>query len=219
MKPQVVAWELGKRLRNDAIVSCDSGTITTWWARHIPAQRGQMHSCLRKPRHHGLRAALHDRGADGLSGPAVHRVRRRRRILDADGGVRYRREVQAADQGRHHQEQHARDRSSGSRWCSWAIRSTAWICSRSTSRHLRTRAAGSGFSVEDPADCGRTIEEFLKAPGPAVLQATVDPFEPPMPAKVKAEQALHFAESLARGEPNRKKIVLTTIADRVRELI
>src|SRR2546421_978659 len=27
MKPQVVAWELGKLLRSDAIVSCDSGTI------------------------------------------------------------------------------------------------------------------------------------------------------------------------------------------------
>src|SRR5881275_1944395 len=44
MKPQVVAWELGKRLRNDAIVSCDSGTIETWWARHILARRGQMHT-------------------------------------------------------------------------------------------------------------------------------------------------------------------------------
>jgi pyruvate dehydrogenase (quinone) len=44
MKPQVVAWELGKRLRDDAIVSCDSGTIATWWARQIPAKRGQMHS-------------------------------------------------------------------------------------------------------------------------------------------------------------------------------
>src|SRR5437763_12892919 len=42
MKPQVVAWELGKRLRDDAIVSCDSGTIATWWARHILARRGQM---------------------------------------------------------------------------------------------------------------------------------------------------------------------------------
>jgi pyruvate dehydrogenase (quinone)/pyruvate oxidase len=44
MKPQVVAWELGKRLSSDAIVSCDSGTIATWWARHIPARRGQIHS-------------------------------------------------------------------------------------------------------------------------------------------------------------------------------
>ena len=44
MKPQVLAWELGKRLTNTAIVSSDSGTITTWWARQIPAKRGQMFS-------------------------------------------------------------------------------------------------------------------------------------------------------------------------------
>src|SRR3546814_13796183 len=44
MKPQVVAWELGRRLREDAVVSCDSGTIATWWARQIPVRRGQMHS-------------------------------------------------------------------------------------------------------------------------------------------------------------------------------
>src|SRR6185503_16796504 len=44
MKPQVVAHELGKRLRDDAIVASDSGTITTWWARHVPAKRGQMHA-------------------------------------------------------------------------------------------------------------------------------------------------------------------------------
>ncbi len=44
MKPQVLAYELGRRLRSDAIVACDSGTIATWWARHIPARRGQMHS-------------------------------------------------------------------------------------------------------------------------------------------------------------------------------
>src|SRR5262249_35570519 len=44
MKPQVLARELGLRLRQDAIVACDSGTISTWWARHIPARRGQKHS-------------------------------------------------------------------------------------------------------------------------------------------------------------------------------
>jgi len=44
MKPQVVAHELGKRLRDDAIVCCDSGAVATWFARHIPARRGQMFS-------------------------------------------------------------------------------------------------------------------------------------------------------------------------------
>src|SRR5947209_18635597 len=41
MKPQVVAQAIGQRLRDDAVVCCDSGTIATWWARHIPARRGQ----------------------------------------------------------------------------------------------------------------------------------------------------------------------------------
>ncbi|HWN14536.1 MAG TPA: thiamine pyrophosphate-binding protein, partial [Candidatus Dormibacteraeota bacterium] len=44
MKPQFLARELGLRLSRDAIVACDSGTITTWWARDIPARRGQMHA-------------------------------------------------------------------------------------------------------------------------------------------------------------------------------
>ena len=51
MKPQVVAWELGKRLSPTAIVSADSGTVATWFARQIPARRGQMHrSPARSPR-------------------------------------------------------------------------------------------------------------------------------------------------------------------------
>src|SRR5205823_7095648 len=44
MKPAVVAHELGQRLKDDAIVACDSGTITTWWARHVPAKRNQFHT-------------------------------------------------------------------------------------------------------------------------------------------------------------------------------
>jgi pyruvate dehydrogenase (quinone)/pyruvate oxidase len=78
---------------------------------------------------------------------------------------------------------------------------------------------GAGFSVEDPADCGRVMDEFLNTAGPAVLQAAVDPYEPPMPAKITADQAIKFAESLARGEPNRKKIAWTAISDKVRELV
>jgi len=44
MKPQLVAAELSKRLPADAIVNCDSGTVATWWARHILAKRGQKHT-------------------------------------------------------------------------------------------------------------------------------------------------------------------------------
>ncbi len=44
IKPQRLAYEIGNRLHDDAIVSVDSGTVTAWWARHIHAQPGQLHS-------------------------------------------------------------------------------------------------------------------------------------------------------------------------------
>src|SRR5690554_4652244 len=46
MKPQVVAWELGKRIDDDAMISCDSGIIATWFARQILVCGTQMHIFL-----------------------------------------------------------------------------------------------------------------------------------------------------------------------------
>jgi len=51
------------------------------------------------------------------------------------------------------------------------------------------------------------------------VQAVVDPFEPPLPAKITLEQARKFATSLVRGEPNRERIALTVLGDRIRELV
>jgi pyruvate dehydrogenase (quinone) len=218
MKTQVVAWELGKRLRDDAIVSCDSGTIATWWARHILARRGQMHTLS------GNLATM----APGLPYTIAAQIAFPTRQCVAfvgDGGfsmlmaefataVKYKLPIKVVII--------KNDTLGQIKWEQMVFLGNPEY---GVDLHPIDFAAfahacgGIGFSVEDPADCGHAVEEFLNAPGPAVLQAVVDPFEPPMPAKVKAEQALHFAESLARGEPNRKKIALTTVSDEVRELI
>ena len=76
-----------------------------------------------------------------------------------------------------------------------------------------------GFTVEDPQDCGRVVEQALDTPGPVLVEAVVDPFEPPMPPKVSLKQATRFAESLMRGEPNREKIIATVLSDKVREIV
>jgi pyruvate dehydrogenase (quinone) len=78
---------------------------------------------------------------------------------------------------------------------------------------------GTGFTVDDPAECGTVIAQALATPGPVIVEALVDPFEPPLPAKVTLDQATKFATSLLRGEPNREKIALTVLGDRVRELV
>jgi pyruvate dehydrogenase (quinone)/pyruvate oxidase len=85
---------------------------------------------------------------------------------------------------------------------------------------LLAQACGAtGLTIEDPAECGAVLERALAAPGPVVVQAVVDPLEPPLPPKITVEQARKFALALLRGEPNREKIALTVLGDRVRELV
>ncbi|HKT69371.1 MAG TPA: thiamine pyrophosphate-dependent enzyme, partial [Terriglobales bacterium] len=218
MKPQVPAWELGKRLRNDAIVSCDSGTIATWWARHVPARKGQMHSLS------GTLATM----APGLPYTLAAQVAYPNRQCVAfvgDGGfsmlmadfvtaVKYKLPIKVViikndtlGQIKWEQMVFLGNPEYGVQLHPIDFAEFAHAC------------GGVGFTVDDPKECGDVIDQFLNAPGPAILQAVVDPLEPPMPGKVKAEQALHFAESLARGEPNRKKIALTVASDKVREMV
>jgi pyruvate dehydrogenase (quinone) len=78
---------------------------------------------------------------------------------------------------------------------------------------------GVGQAVDDPAQCGGGMDQFLSAPRPAIQEALVDPLEAPLPAKITAHPTLKFAESLARGEPDGGKTIAKALGTRVRELI
>jgi pyruvate dehydrogenase (quinone) len=78
---------------------------------------------------------------------------------------------------------------------------------------------GTGFTIEETTTCGRILDQALGTAGPVLVQAVVDPFVPPLPAKITLDQASKFAQSLARGEPNRSEIAWTVLSDKVRELI
>src|SRR3989442_3074547 len=84
MKPQLVAWELGKRL----------------------SRPGSDVLAIRHTGLHGARSALHDRRADCLSRSAVCSFCRRRRIFDAHGGFCDRCEISATHKSCNHKEQH-----------------------------------------------------------------------------------------------------------------
>jgi pyruvate dehydrogenase (quinone)/pyruvate oxidase len=76
---------------------------------------------------------------------------------------------------------------------------------------------GVGFRCEKPSEVGPAVAAAFASRKPAIIEAVVDPFEPPMPATATVKQALHFAESLAKGEPNRVKIATTIYRDKVTE--
>ena len=63
---------------------------------------------------------------------------------------------------------------------------------------------GTGLRFEDPKDCGRVVEQALNM-GALIVEAVVDPFEPPMPPKITTKQAQKFAESLLRRRTESRK--------------
>jgi pyruvate dehydrogenase (quinone) len=82
------------------------------------------------------------------------------------------------------------------------------------------RACGAaGFSVDDPGKVEATLAEAFRTPGPALVEAVVDPNEPPLPGNITMKQALHFAESMIRSEKNRWKILKTVIEQKIREVV
>jgi pyruvate dehydrogenase (quinone)/pyruvate oxidase len=218
MKPQVVAWELGKRLASDAIISCDSGTITTWFARQIPVRRGQMCSLS------GTLATM----ANGLPYTIAAQIAYPDRQCVAfvgDGGftmlmgeiataVKYKLPVKIVI---------VKNNSLGQiKWEQMVfLGNPEYGCDLHPIDFAAfARACGAtGFTIEDPAECGMILDLALETPGPVVIEAVVDPFEPPTPPKITAKQAVKLAESLAKGEPNRGKIALTVLADKVKEMV
>ncbi|HEU0139437.1 MAG TPA: thiamine pyrophosphate-dependent enzyme [Bryobacteraceae bacterium] len=218
MKPQVLARELGKRLSDTAIVTCDSGTITTWWARHIPVKRQQMHSLS------GNLATM----ATGLPYAIAAQVAYPDRQVVAftgDGGftmlmgelatcVKYDLPVKVIV---------VRNNSLGQiKWEQMVfLGNPEYVCDLQPIDFAAVaRACGvTGFTVDNPKNAGRVIEEALNTPGPVVVDAIVDPHEPPMPPKTTVEQATKFAQSLLRGTPHAGKIALTVAKNKVRELV
>lgn len=218
MKPQVVTYELNKLLDSNAIVSADSGTIATWAARYIEIRDDMQFSLS------GSLATM----ANGLPysiGAAVAYPDRQVVCIVGDGGltmlmgelatlVKYNLNVKVIviknnvlGQIKWEQIVFEGNPQFGVQLHPIDFAGVAMNC------------GAAGFTIEHPEEAGRVLREALAHRGPAVVQAVVDPNEPPMPGQVNTEQALKFAEALLKGQKEGWKIVKTIMEDKVREVI
>ena len=218
LKPQVVAAALNDVLADDAIISTDSGTITAWAARYIQMKRQQCSRAL----------AIWRRWRQACRTPSRHRspiqgVNRWRswvtaasaRMLMAEfaTAVKYRLPIKVVIiknnvLGMIKWEQMV---FLGNPEYGVELQPIDFV-------QFAKACGGIGFRCEKPEDVRPALEAMMLADGPALCEAVVNPFEPPMPARVTAKQALHVAESLARGEPNRGRIALTLFRNKVSDL-
>ncbi|MGE0744811.1 MAG: thiamine pyrophosphate-dependent enzyme [Rhodospirillales bacterium] len=218
MKPQVVLHELDKQLRDDTIVATDSGTITTWAARYLRMREGMMFSCS------GNLATMAC-GVPYAIAAAIAFPKRQVICVIGDGGLamlmgelatcrKYDLDIKIVV---------IKNNALGQiKWEQMVFLGNPEYACELQPIDFATVARGCGlraFTIEEAGRCADTLREAMATQGPVLIEAVVDPHEPPMPPKATMKQAAHLAESLARGTPARGKIALTIASDTVRELV
>jgi pyruvate dehydrogenase (quinone) len=218
MKPQAVTWRLNQLLQPDAIVSADSGTIATWAARYIEI-RDRMQFSLS-----GTLATM----ANGLPysiGAAVAYPNRQVVCIVGDGGltmlmgeiatlVKYRLNVKVIV---------VKNNTLGQiKWEQMVFEGNPEFgvdLQPIDFAGIAMNCGAAGFTIEKPEEAEETLRRALAHDGPAVVQAVVDPNEPPLPGNVTTDQFIKFSEALLKGQKDGWKILKTVMKDKIREVV
>jgi pyruvate dehydrogenase (quinone) len=218
MKPQVPAHHANQLLSDDAIIACDTGVITTWIARHLSIRRGQKFSLS------GNLATMANALPYAIAAQVAYPERQCVAFV-GDGGfsmlmaefstcVKYRLPVKVVV---------FKNNELGMiKWEQLVfLGNPQYGVELEPIDHVKFAEAcgGRGFRIDDPARCAEIMKRAFETPGPVLIEAVVDPNEPPLPPRIMPEQALHFAQAMVRGQPNREKLALTVMSETVRELV
>jgi pyruvate dehydrogenase (quinone) len=217
IQPQYLMRVIDRHARDDAILSTDSGTIATWAARHydIRGSRQFMLSANLATMAPGLPYAI----AAQVAFPERQSI-----AFVGDGGfamlmaefltaTRYGLPVKVfvvnnGELGQILWEQMVLGfPEHGVRWERRAD-FAAWA----------EACGGKGIRVEKVDEVETAVREVLEHDGPALADVFVNPDEPPMPSKVRYEQAKGFAEAFLKGQPRRVSIASTLARDKIDQL-
>lgn len=218
LKPQVVVRAVNEFLSDDAIICCDTGTVTTWAARHI-RMKGDMEfsaSGTLASMGNGLPYSL----AAGVAHPGRQVV-----CIAGDGGftmlmgelatlVKYALPVTIIV---------LKNNLLGMiKWEQLAFEGNPQfgVDLHPIDFALFAQSCGAtGLTVEDPHQVRNVLQQAFSIPGPVVVQAVIDPFEPPLPGKITTAQAWQFAKAVARGTEDRWALMKTVVENKIREVV
>jgi len=215
--PQYLARALDRICADDAVLTCDSGTIATWAARHWDI-RGDREFYLS-----GNLASM----APGLPyAIAIQHAYPGREVvaLVGDGGfamlmaefhtaVWHRLPIRVIINNNNSLGQILWEQmvlgypEHGVRYGEPHPDFAAWA----------RAAGGHGGRGEKPGELADALREAFAFDGPALLDVAVDPNEPPMPGKITYEQAKKFGLAFLRGQPHKAAIASTLFKDRIQQ--
>ena len=214
IKPQVIAKAVSDELDDNAIISVDCGTNTSWAARHIDIRKGMKFSLsgTLSSMANGLPYAIAaqiafperqciafvgDAGLTMLMGEFATAVQYNLPIKviviknDTLGMIRW---EQMGFLGNPE----------------FGVEFTPidWV-------KFAEACGGKGYVIKEPNEVKSKMHQGMKERKPTIIEAYVDPFEPPMPPKVEMSFVNNLAKSFAKGQPYTRRIGLTLFRDQV----
>src|SRR5215213_5114210 len=216
IKPQVIAAAVSAELEDNAIISVDSGTITSWAARYINIRKGMKFSLS------GTLASM----ACGLPYAIAAQIafpERQSVAFVGDGGftmlmgefataVQYNLPIKVIV---------IKNNTLGMiRWEQMAFLGNPEFGVEFTPidyAKFAEACGGKGYSIKEPSEVNSIMHQAMSEKKPTLIQAYVDPFDPPMPPKVEMEFVRKMAESFAKGQPYARRIGLTLYRNQVHE--
>ena len=218
MKPQLVLRELDRVLPDDAIVTVDNGATTTWAARYL-RMRG-----TRRFAFPGTFAPMGCALPYAIAGAIAHPGRITVCVV-GDGALAMHLGELATVAA------HDLDIKivvvkntmlAQIRWEQTVFLGTPDYGSTLPPIDFAAVARGCGltaFSVARPEECADALAEAMATPGPVLIEALVDPHEPPLPPKATLTHGAQMAEAMARGVSGRRRMALTLASDSVRQMV
>jgi pyruvate dehydrogenase (quinone) len=219
IKPQVIAQAVSDELEDNAIISVDCGTNTSWAARHIDIRKGMKFSVsgTLSSMANGLPYAI----AAQIAFPEKQSV-----AFVGDAGltmlmgefataVQYNLPIKVIV---------IKNNTLGMiRWEQMGFLGNPeygvefspinWV-------KFAEACGGKGYSIKEPNEVKSIMNQAMKErKQPTIIEAYVDPFEPPIPPKVEMEFVKELAKSFAKGQPYAKRIALTLYRDQVHNVL
>ncbi|GAA3357787.1 thiamine pyrophosphate-requiring protein [Streptomyces antimycoticus] len=226
INPEYVAHCLDPLLPSDAIITCDSGSVANWYARHL-RMRGEMRASLSGtlatmgcgvPYAIGAKFAHPDRPAVALVGDGAMQMNGMAELITV---AKYR---QSWEDPRlvigvwNNQDLNQ---------VTWEMRAMGGAPQFLPSQELPdvsyARFAESlgmtGLRVEKPEQVEQAWREALAADGPAVVEFLTDPAVPPIPPHATWEQMEATVESIIKGDSDRAGMVRQGLKAKVQEYL
>ena len=226
LNPELVAFELSRRLPERCILTADSGSSTVWWAQQIRVRAGMRASLS------GGLATMGSAVPYAIAAKLAHPDRPVVAFL-GDGAAQMGGLMELATAQRY-----------ADRWTeptfvvcifnnrdlnmvTWEQRVLAGDPEYPASQTLPDLPYAQiaelidlkGIRVDDPALLAVALEDAFTSGLPVVVEAVVDPDIPPMPPHVSFEQGANLVQALLRGDPDRSGVLRKTLRAKVGDLI